>query len=201
MPVTSRVPTGKIAGVSDRGTIFVVRPAGGYRDVLRAYQVHVDGAPAAKVKPGERVGVAVTAGQHDVRAVIDGFGSPTLRVAVPAGGDVELTVQSGGSPATAAWQMRRRDTYLRLTTSDQSATVVTAPPSLPGRAGWVALSLLVVVAVAGIYLFFRGVGDFLHGGSRSAGAGFLVLGLACYVGALLASRLLRRRGSRHHPQA
>jgi len=72
--------------------------------MVRAYEVRVDGARAAEVERDERMAIAVPAGQHDVRAVIDGFGSPTLRVVVPAGGEVELTVRSGGSPVTAAWQ-------------------------------------------------------------------------------------------------
>jgi len=179
--------------VSDNGTIVIVRPPGAYRDVLRAYGVQVDGERAAKVKRDERVAVSVPAGQHDVRAVIDGFGSPTVRVVVPAGGEVELTVQPAGSPFSWFWQLRRRDTYLRLTSADPSATAVPTPPLQLGPARWAGLGLLAVVAFAGIYFFFRGLGDFEHGGSHAAGARFLVLGAACYLVALGSSRLIRRR--------
>jgi len=179
----------------------VTRPPGGYRDLIRAYEVRVDGARAARVKRDGRVEIVVPAGQHDVRAVIDGFGSPTLRVDVPAGGNVELTVQPGGGPVSAAWQLRRRDTYLSLTTSDPSATVVPVPPFRPGRGQLIAMALLAAIAFTGIYFFFRGIGDLQHGGSHSAGLEFLVLGLACYLGALGVSRRLRRRRRRDRTEA
>jgi hypothetical protein len=190
------VPIGKIPIVSNAGVIVVIRPAGGYRDLLRAYRVQVDGTQVAKIKRGERVEIAVSVGQHDVRAVIDGFGSPTLRVEVPATGGLELTVQPGGSPATGLWQMRRRDTYLALTSSDASATVVPSPRYRTGAGRWIRTLLLALTAFAGIYFFFRGVGDFEHGGSHAAGTKFLLVGLACYLGALGTARLLRRRDRR-----
>lgn len=96
-----RVPIGSITAVSDAGTITVRRPPGGYRELLRAYRVLVDGVRVAGIERGGRVQIPVPAGQHDVRAVLDGFGSPTVRVVVPAGGDVELTVAPGGSVFTA----------------------------------------------------------------------------------------------------
>jgi hypothetical protein len=34
--------------------------------------------------------------------------------------------------------------------------------------------------MAGIYFFFRGVGDLLHGGSPGTGGVFVALGLVCY---------------------
>lgn len=185
--------------MSDAGKLLVSRPPGGYRDLLRAYKVQVDGVQAATVKRGGRVEIAVAAGQHDVRAVLDGFGSPTLRVMVPPDGDVEMAVRPGGSPVNALWQMRRRDTYLSLTT-DAFATVVPSPPYRRSKLGWVGTLLLAVIAFAGIYFFFRGVGNFEHGGSHSVGIKFLVLGLACYIGALGTGRFIRRRNRRDRPR-
>ena len=52
---------------------------------------------------------------------------------------------------------------------------------------------LFVLALAGIYLFFRGIGAFTHGGSPWTGTVFVLLGLACYVGGTLAARSMRKR--------
>lgn len=54
--------------------------------------------------------------------------------------------------------------------------------------------LLFLVGMAGIYFFARGIGDFLHGGSHTAGTVFVLLGLVCYVGGGAVGRWARRRG-------
>jgi drug/metabolite transporter (DMT)-like permease len=56
---------------------------------------------------------------------------------------------------------------------------------------------LFLLGMAGVYFFFRGVGDFRTGGSFMAGTVFVLLGLACYGGVILTGRWLRRRS--HHP--
>jgi drug/metabolite transporter (DMT)-like permease len=48
-------------------------------------------------------------------------------------------------------------------------------------------------ALAGIYFFFRGIRAFTHGGSPWTGTVFVLLGLACYAGATLAGRSMRKR--------
>jgi hypothetical protein len=181
--------------MSATGTIVVSRPSGGYRDLLRSYAIDVDGARAARVKAGGRAEIAVPAGEHDVRGVIDWLGSPTLRVGVPAGAEVELTVRPGGTPFAAPWQMRRRDTYLSLT-AGPGATEAPLPTVRLSAGRVVRMLLLAAIGFAGIYFFFRGAGDLMHGGSHSAGVRYLALGVACYLGALVIGRLLRRRDKR-----
>jgi drug/metabolite transporter (DMT)-like permease len=50
-----------------------------------------------------------------------------------------------------------------------------------------------VLGFAGIYFFFRGIGIFSHGGSPWTGTVFVLLGLACYAGGMLAGRSMRKR--------
>lgn len=54
--------------------------------------------------------------------------------------------------------------------------------------------LLFLVGMVGIYFVARGIGDFVHGGSRTAGTVFVLLGLACYAGGIAVGRWRRRRG-------
>lgn len=62
--------------------IVVTRPAEGYVDRLRSYEIVVDGSARATLRRGEEVRVPVAAGRHTVRARIDWARS----------GDVEVTL-------------------------------------------------------------------------------------------------------------
>ena len=95
------------------GRLVVHRPRGGWRDLLRAYVVEVDGVERARIRRGGRVELEAPAGDHLVRARIDWTGSPELPVRVPAGGTVEVEVTPGGN----AFQMHHVATehaYLAL---------------------------------------------------------------------------------------
>jgi drug/metabolite transporter (DMT)-like permease len=68
------------------------------------------------------------------------------------------------------------------------------PTVTPRQPQTVAFALpLLVVGMAGIYFLARGIGDFVHGRSHTAGTVFVLLGLACYFGGIAVGRWLRRR--------
>ena len=99
---------------SAAGHIVVSRPPGGYRDLLRRYEVEVDGVVRGSVARGERLEIDVPAGRHDVRAKIDWTGSPVVPVEVPPGQAVTLRVEPGGNLLKAVLQVWGGGTYLRL---------------------------------------------------------------------------------------
>jgi hypothetical protein len=57
--------------------------------------------------------------------------------------------------------------------------------------------LLLLLSLAGIWLFFRGVWTFRQSGSPLAGTAFLILGLLCYGVGLWQGRRLK---ARHFPK-
>ncbi|KAE8763606.1 hypothetical protein [Georgenia thermotolerans] len=95
------------------GRLVVHRPRGGWRDLLRAYVVEVDGVERGKVRRGERLELEVPAGDRRVRARIDWTGSPELPVRVPAGGAVEVEVTPGGN-AFQVHHVATEQSYLAL---------------------------------------------------------------------------------------
>jgi hypothetical protein len=99
--------------MDEAARIVVRRPEGGYRDLIRSYWIEIDGVRAGKVARGEKVDFPVTPGVHDVRAVIDWTGSPSLRVEVADGETARLTVEPGGT-VFQPWDVFTREGYLKL---------------------------------------------------------------------------------------
>jgi hypothetical protein len=73
--------------------------------ILRRIVIDIDGAPAARVGHGKTVEVAVSPGQHSVRARMDWHTSPTIQVDVPAHETVTVRVQY---PFSSIRQVMRR---------------------------------------------------------------------------------------------
>jgi hypothetical protein len=99
--------------VDDAARIVVRRPEGGYRDLIRSYWIEIDGVRAGKVARGGQADFPVPPGVHDVMAVIDWTGSPSLRVEVADGETARLTVEPGGN-AFQPWHLLTREGYLKL---------------------------------------------------------------------------------------
>jgi hypothetical protein len=90
------------------------RLAGGHRDRMRAYILELDGAPCAKIKPGEEHVVDVPPGVHTARARIDWSGSPMIEFVVQPGESARIQVEPAGT-AIEFWQAFSRTRYIRLT--------------------------------------------------------------------------------------
>jgi hypothetical protein len=99
--------------VDEAARIVVRRPEGGYRDRIRSYWIEIDGVRTGKVARGEQGDFPVTPGAHNVKAVVDWLGSPTIQVEVAAGETTRLTVEPGGS-AFQPWHIFKREGYLTL---------------------------------------------------------------------------------------
>jgi hypothetical protein len=97
-------------GTSPSGELVVSRPAGWYQDLLRRYEVVVDGRVAGRLRRGEELRVDVPAGRHRVQARIDWTGSPPVEVDVPPSGTVTVTV----TPDDPVRGLFSSDRYLRL---------------------------------------------------------------------------------------
>jgi hypothetical protein len=94
--------------------ITVHRPESSHLDRLRSYWIEIDGVRVGTVARGEEVDIPVSVGAHDVRAVIDWTGSPSVHVDMAPGGRARLTVEPGGN-MLQFWRLWRRDSYLTLT--------------------------------------------------------------------------------------
>lgn len=77
-------------------SIIFRRPRGGWADRLRPYGVSVDGHQIGKLRPGDRIVLAVPPGKRTVRAHIDWTGSPAVQVEVADKEQVELCVRPSG---------------------------------------------------------------------------------------------------------
>jgi hypothetical protein len=95
------------------GQILVERPKGGSRDLLRRYNVKIDGELVGKIRRGGRLAFAVSPGHHHVQARIDWTGSPQVEVNVIDGTDVHLTVRPSGN-AFQWYQAGTKHGYLKL---------------------------------------------------------------------------------------
>lgn len=99
-------------------SVVVERPKRGryldWRDRWRSYWIDIDGRPVGKIRIGQRLVFAVTAGRHVVRARIDWTGSPKVHVDLGSGGEVVFYVHPAGSPLATASQVLGRDRWLAL---------------------------------------------------------------------------------------
>lgn len=73
--------------------------------IFRRIVIDIDGAPAVRVGHGKTVEVAVSPGEHTLRARMDWHTSPTIEVNVPAGETVTVRVNY---PFSAVRKLFRR---------------------------------------------------------------------------------------------
>ena len=95
--------------------IVVRRPVEGYRDLIRAYQIRVDGRPVGKLKRGEEQIIDVSPGEHDVRMHIDWCSSPAVRIRVGPGETITLRTRPNPDAGPAIWAITfGRGQYIAL---------------------------------------------------------------------------------------
>ena len=94
--------------------VYVHRPGGRYRDMLIDYQVHVDGAWAGDVAPGQTLLIGLTPGPHTIQGRLTGGSSPVLGLWPSEWEPVHLTLEANGSDLEALTQMFVPNGYLRL---------------------------------------------------------------------------------------
>ncbi len=99
--------------VTELVRVVVRRPDGVWRDLLRAYELVVDGQFYGKIRCGEEVRFEVAAGPHWAQARIDWTGSPRLAFDAAPGAEVVLQVRPAGN-SLMLWQLLGSTTYLRL---------------------------------------------------------------------------------------
>ena len=96
--------------------VIFSRPAGRWRDVLRAYRLYIDGEQRGTIRAGEEIRVGTEPGTHVVQARIDWSGSPEKELHAELGESVLVTVEPAGT-AFKFWQAFTRTGYLRLNVS------------------------------------------------------------------------------------
>jgi hypothetical protein len=101
---------------SDTATIVLRRERGGYRDILRSYQVMVDGQMAAKIKRGQTVTLSIAPGSHEIFLHIDWCRSPSVEVDARTGQVIEMSCEPGGgaSEGLSAVIGEATESYIRL---------------------------------------------------------------------------------------
>lgn len=90
------------ASADGGGVVAVLRSGSGYRDVLRAYKIMIDGQEAGRIRRGQRVDLPVRQGKHDIRLTIDWCASPVVPVQVDRGEVARLYCEPNGGPARQA---------------------------------------------------------------------------------------------------
>ncbi|MFJ3224597.1 hypothetical protein ACIPJS_14760 [Streptomyces sp. NPDC086783] len=97
----------------------MVRRDGAYRDLLRGYEVLIDGRKVGQVRRRQRARYDVTPGPHTVRMRIDWCSSPDVKITVAAGESVTLICEPNGSAARGTVQMLTSPRkYIRLQLDD-----------------------------------------------------------------------------------
>jgi hypothetical protein len=99
-----------------RRVIRLHRERGFYRDLIRTYQVRIDGDPVGEIARGETRDFFVSAGEHRVRLTIDRFwGSREVTLSVPAGDTAVFTCRPGGPALLILFALLVPRRYIRLT--------------------------------------------------------------------------------------
>ena len=95
--------------------LTIARPAGTWRDVMRAYQLLVDGTVVGQIRTEETLQVTISPGRHRIQARIDWSGSRAVEFEAAAGADVRFRVQPAGNLLNIFWQIFTSDRWLQLT--------------------------------------------------------------------------------------
>jgi hypothetical protein len=86
-----------------QSTIVVRRDARGYRDLLRAYRVLLDGREVGRIRRGECLTIETDPGEHEIHFAIDWCRSPTTMLNLVDGEEVRLRPHSLPWPLLLAW--------------------------------------------------------------------------------------------------
>jgi hypothetical protein len=101
--------------MTEQAHLTVARPAGIWRDAVRAYRLMVDGAPVGQIRKGETLRVPISPGRHRVEARIDWTGSRAVEFEAAAGVEVHFSVRPAGNVLNIFWQIFTPDQWLQLT--------------------------------------------------------------------------------------
>ena len=95
--------------------IRITRAPGGWRDLLRAYSILLDGRHVGRIRRGQTKEVAVEPGEHSVQLKCDWCGSQRRVVRLGAAETAEFSCRPGGG-FWELWQILTNiDDYIRLT--------------------------------------------------------------------------------------
>lgn len=101
--------------MTEQAHLTVARPAGAWRDAVRAYRLVVDGAPVGQIRTGETLHVPISPGRHRVEARIDWTGSRAVEFEAAAGVEVRFSVRPAGNLLNVFWQIFTSNQWLWLT--------------------------------------------------------------------------------------
>ena len=106
--------------------ITIVRPSGSL-DILRAYQIILDGEKIGQIKDGETKQFTVAAGRHQLALKVDWSGSKTIQFTATEGDKPEFHAKSNLSGKNwfyrGLWYMLfQRDSYLLIEQDPASQT-------------------------------------------------------------------------------
>jgi hypothetical protein len=86
---------------ADRGTILLSRAPEGWRDLLRRYEVLIDGAQVGRIGRGETLRFDVAPGVHRLQLKIAWCSSAPMTVVAEAGKTASFFCAPGGGPSDA----------------------------------------------------------------------------------------------------
>jgi hypothetical protein len=99
----------------DTATIVLRRERRGYRDMLRSYEVMVDGKMAAKIRRGQTVTLPMPEGPHEIFLRIDWCRSPNVEVDALPGQVIEMSCEpAGGATEGLSTVVQAPESYIRL---------------------------------------------------------------------------------------
>lgn len=87
-----------------------------YADMLRSYQLSIDGTHVGKINRNDTFEIAVEAGEHRIKASIDWGRSQPLVIRAAPGETIEIDVKNRWSAWAAIWAISfGKNSYLKLT--------------------------------------------------------------------------------------
>ena len=96
-------------------TDLVLRRGGGFRDILRAYRIIVDGREVGKINRNSEIRIPVSAGKHAVQLKIDWCSSSELIISVADG--ISMALECG--PNHGASPLTNTKSYIWLAVADR----------------------------------------------------------------------------------
>jgi len=100
------------------GLIRVHRTPESWGDRLRAYRVVLDGTVVGRVKRAESITLEVNAGHHELHLTIDWARSPSVKLDLVEGEEVDVRCWPNGRPITALyWITFGRSRYIGIEAS------------------------------------------------------------------------------------
>ncbi|MBK3563912.1 MULTISPECIES: hypothetical protein [unclassified Streptomyces] len=101
--------------VTAHGTVVLSRERGGYRDMLRGYDVLIDDTRVGSIRRGKTVRFEVPPGEHRLQLKIAWCSSRPLTVQVVEGGTVSFVCAPGGGASEGITAVTvNKDDYITL---------------------------------------------------------------------------------------